>query len=65
MTEDTLDQRIKQYQQELETLAASHETFVRRYQGTILENQNRFQQIRGAIAELEFLKTQLNGATPT
>jgi len=61
MTQEQIDERIRKLNREAEVLAASHDATVRNYQQAITNNQNRFQQIRGAISELEYLKTQLNG----
>lgn len=70
MDTDVIDQRIKRLESEQAILMQSHETTVARYQElqrkfqeAISQNQVRFQQIKGGIAELTALKEQ-NGKEP-
>ena len=65
ITEDKLKERIKQLQAELGELQQSHEAMVNErnqreqfFQQHLVNNQNRFQQLSGAI---EHLKQVLNG----
>ena len=61
MTTELLDERIKKYNEEMVLLENRHQSMLMQ----VTNNQNRFQQIKGAIAELMELKKQLNGSTPT
>jgi len=61
MTTELLDERIKKYNEEMALLENRHQSMLMQ----VTNNQNRFQQIKGAIAELMELKKQLNGSTPT
>jgi archaellum component FlaC len=65
MTIEKIEERIKALNREAEVLTARHDRVVRDYQQVISGNQNRFQQIKGAVQELEYMKTQLNGSEPT
>lgn len=59
----TIEERIKEYQVELAVLRQAHDQMVavaqqqqQEFQNRVAQNQNRFQQLSGAIAELEQLK---------
>ena len=65
ITEDIIKEQIFQLETEKRELQEKHETMTREeqlrqqtFQQAVLQNQNRFQQITGAIAQLKML---LNG----
>jgi hypothetical protein len=62
MTTEEIDERINKLTKEANFLSASHDAATRRYQELATANINRFQQLRGAITELTWLKSQMNGA---
>ena len=62
ITKDLIHEKIKTLRTEQATLQASHDALVREHQSrtakvqeTIANNQSRFQQIAGAIAQLQEL----------
>lgn len=68
ITEDTIKTEIEKLEREKADLKTIHETMVREdqqrqqvFQQAVVKNQNRFQQISGAIAQLQQL---LNGKKP-
>ncbi len=63
MTTETLDNRIKELQDEQAQLTSSYEKVTRDYQKIVSAKQTRYAQITGALTELETLKKQLNGAS--
>ena len=63
MTPELIDERIKYYKDWMTQLEAQHEKTVREYQQIVLNNQNSFQNIKGALEELQFLKSKFNGVT--
>ena len=63
MTTEELDKRIKRLEQEGQILIQSHQTTVRKFDQIISQNQSRFHQIKGGIAELQALKEKLNDNT--
>lgn len=63
MTIEEIDKRIERLTKEAEILKGSHEATARRYQEHLNSTQIRFQQIRGAVTELEWVKNHLNGGS--
>ena len=61
MTVETIDERIVALKKEQLNLSQSHDQLLAR----VNQHQVRFQQLTGAIAELEWMRSKLNGAKPT
>jgi len=61
MTAETIDERITALRKEQAILSQRHDQLL----AQVNQHQTRFQQLKGGIAELEWMKTKLNGATPT
>ena len=66
ITKETIEQRVRDYQVEQAVLTQSHEAMVstfnqrqQEFNSRVAQNQNRFQQIAGAIAELTQLRHSL------
>lgn len=55
VTKETLEEQITQKQSELETLKSAHDQMVRDYQQQIVQNQSQFQQLTGALSQLQEL----------
>ena len=61
ITEDQIKTLIQKHKDDLQKLETVHQQMVNEYQQRIVANQNRFQQLTGAVTELQQL---LNGAQP-
>jgi hypothetical protein len=60
MTTELIDKEIEGYQKSLVVLEAKHNNL----QQEVVNNQNYYQKIKGAIEALSALKQKLNGSTP-
>ena len=60
-TEEYIKARIEGLTREQMELRQSHEATVAQYQQLITQNQTRFQQLTGAIQELQSILNQPNG----
>ena len=65
---DTIENRIKEYQLELAVLRQNHDQMVavkqqqdQEFQQRVAANQNRYQQLTGALAELDLLLKESGG----
>ncbi len=61
MTTKTIDNRIKELEQEKFELESSFNKLQQEFNQTVSEKTTRFSQLEGALTELVSLKNQLNG----
>ena len=66
ISKEQIEQKIKKHQNEIQLLrdqhakiVADHQEATNRFTQTVTDNQNRFQQLTGAVAQLQEL---LNGS---
>lgn len=60
---ETIDKRIDELEAEMATLTTNHDNVVKQFNQIVSQNQTRFAQLKGGVAELQKLKEQNNDNT--